>query len=148
VPIPQVLPTIPLGVPPVGRRLTEGRAAEAVALLAAAPYQLLAKISQASIVSGHGLVAELRNGPSLYFGGATALPAKWAAATAVISHPGSAGASYIDVTDPSRPVAGADGGTSTGAGASSSQAGSTSPGGATSSATGSSSGLLSGSTGG
>jgi hypothetical protein len=34
------------------------------------------------------------------------MDAKWAAATAVLAEPTSAGASYIDVTDPSRPAAG------------------------------------------
>ncbi len=58
------LPTIPLSVPPVGRRLKEGRAAEEVALLGAAPYQLLPKISQVTIAVPHGLVAQLRDGPS------------------------------------------------------------------------------------
>jgi cell division protein FtsQ len=101
------LPTIPLSVPPVGRRLSEGRAADAVSLLAAAPYQLLAKIQQVTILAGHGLVAQIRSGPSLYFGDGTRLAAKWAAATAVLADPGSAGASYIDVTDPERPAAGA-----------------------------------------
>jgi cell division protein FtsQ len=101
------LPTIPLSVLPVGRRLSEGRAGEAVALLAAAPYQLLPKISQVTFVTGHGLVAQLRGGPSLYFGNAGRLAAKWNAATAVLADTGSAGAAYIDVSDPGRPAAGA-----------------------------------------
>jgi cell division protein FtsQ len=101
------LPTIPLSVAPVGSRLAEGRAGDAVALLAAAPYQLLPKISQATTVAGHGLVAQLRNGPSVYFGAATRLAAKWVAAREVLADPGSAQAVYIDVTDPSRPAAGA-----------------------------------------
>jgi cell division protein FtsQ len=103
------LPTIPLSVPPVGRRLSEGRAAESVALLAAAPNRLLAKVEQATIIAGHGLVAQLRGGPSLYFGDATQLGAKWAAVSEVLADPGSSGASYIDVTDPGRPAAGAGG---------------------------------------
>jgi cell division septal protein FtsQ len=101
------LPAIPLSVFPGGRHLHEGRAADAVALLAAAPERLLSKISQVTVVSGHGLVAQLRNGPSLYFGDAARLRAKWVAATAVLGDPGSAGAAYIDVSDPSRPAAGA-----------------------------------------
>jgi hypothetical protein len=123
------LPAIPLSVPPVGRRLSEGRAADAVALLAAAPYQLLAKIEQATIVAGHGLVAQLRNGPSLYFGDPTRLAAKWAAATEVLADAGSAGATYIDVTDPERPAAGAgstpNSGTGAGSAADTTGAGST-----------------------
>jgi cell division protein FtsQ len=116
------LPTVAVSVPPVGRRLPAGRAANAVALLAAAPYQLLAKISQVTTVAGHGLTAQLRNGPSIYFGDRTGLAAKWMAVTAVLADPGSAGASYIDVTDPERPAAGAGsgGGTSSGTSASAS----------------------------
>jgi cell division protein FtsQ len=111
------LPTIPISVPPVGRRLREGRAAEAVALLAAAPYQLLPRISQVTTVAGHGLVAELRNGPSLYFADTSRLAAKWTAVTEVLANQGSAGASYIDVTDPTRPAAGAGSGSGSGSGA-------------------------------
>jgi cell division protein FtsQ len=111
------LPTIPLGVPPGGSRLSEPGALHAVALLAAAPYQLLAHISQVTTVSSHGLVAQLRNGPSIYFGDATRLAVKWVAASAVLADAGSTGAVYIDVTDPERPAAGAGstGAASTGA---------------------------------
>jgi cell division protein FtsQ len=101
------LPAIPLKVPPGGDRLSEPDALHAVALLAAAPYAILARVVQVTTVAGHGLVAELRNGPSIYFGDATRLSAKWIAATAVLSDPGSAGALYLDVTDPGRPAAGA-----------------------------------------
>ena len=104
------LPVIPLAVPPVGRHLNMGRAAKAVAVLAAAPFQLLSKISQVTSASGHGLVAQLRSGPAVYFGDTSQLRAKWLAATAVLADPSSAGASYIDVTVPSRPAAGAAGG--------------------------------------
>jgi cell division protein FtsQ len=101
------LPLIPLRVPPGGTRLTEPGAVQTVALLAAAPYPLLAKISQVTTVSGHGLVAQIRGGPSVYFGGAADLTAKWSAVSALLADSGSAGALYIDVTDPQRPVAGA-----------------------------------------
>ncbi|MGO9882967.1 MAG: cell division protein FtsQ/DivIB [Solirubrobacteraceae bacterium] len=100
------LPPIPLRVPPGGRQLT-GYPLNEVQLLGAAPYQLLARISGVSDGSAHGLVAELRNGPSVYFGDPSQLGAKWAAATAVLASSGSAGAVYIDVTDPDRPAAGA-----------------------------------------
>jgi cell division protein FtsQ len=107
------LPVIPLNVAPVGRRLADQKAEHAVAVLAAAPYQLLPRISQVTTAAGHGLVADLRSGPSLYFGDATNLRAKWAAAIAVLADSGSVGASYIDVTDPSRPAAGAGSAAST-----------------------------------
>ena len=48
----------------------------------------------------------LRDGPQLYFGDAGRLTAKWDSAVAVLANSSSAGAAYIDVTDPSRPAAG------------------------------------------
>ncbi len=100
------LPTIPLAVSPGGAHVS-GPALQVVQLLAAAPYQLLAKVSQASDGSAHGLEAQLRNGPKLYFGDDGNLGAKWASAAAVLADSGSAGADYIDVTVASRPAAGA-----------------------------------------
>ena len=101
------LPTISLPSPPGGTRLTRGEGLEVVALLAAAPYQLLPHVAQASSTAAHGLVAQLRDGPSIYFGDASDLEVKWSAATAVLADGGSDGADYIDVTDPQRPAAGA-----------------------------------------
>jgi len=100
------LPVVPLPVPPGGPRLT-GAALEAIKLLAAAPRQLLARISQVTTMPGHGLVAKMSGGPTVYFGDASRARAKWIAASAVLADPGSAGAAYIDVTDPIRPAAGA-----------------------------------------
>ncbi len=105
------LPTISLGVPPGGTHLTGYPLTEA-RLLAAAPYQLLAKVSQVSDGAAHGLVAQLRNGPDVYFGDSSRLGLKWTAVTDVLANAGSAGAVYIDVTVPSRPVAGAAAATS------------------------------------
>jgi cell division protein FtsQ len=102
------LPTIPLGVAPGGTHLT-GWALGAVALLAAAPYQLLPHISEVVNAPDHGLTAELRNGPSVYFGSTRQLVAKWTAATAVLADKTSAGAEYVDVSDPARPAAGVTG---------------------------------------
>ncbi len=100
------LPTIPLRVPPGGTKLSEPRALGALAVLAAAPYAMLARITQVSTIGGHGLVVQLRGGPSIVFGDSGRLAAKWTAATAVLGDSGSAGATYIDVTDPGRPAAG------------------------------------------
>jgi cell division protein FtsQ len=108
------LPAIPLRVVPGGTRVSDPQARAALAVLAAAPYQLLSRISQVSTDPSHGLVAQLRSGPSIYFGNASRLSAKWIAATAVLADAGSAGASYIDVTDPERPAAGADSSSSSG----------------------------------
>lgn len=101
------LPVIPVEVPPVGRRLTEPSATAVVSLLAAAPYRLLSRIAGVTRVAGHGLVAQVRAGPSIYLGDRTAARAKWIAASEVLGDPGSAAAAYIDVTDPAHPAAGA-----------------------------------------
>lgn len=116
-PVSSALPLIPLTVPPVGSRLTEPEGARSVALLAAAPYAILARISQVSRVAGHGPTAQVRGGPSIYFGDMSDLGAKWMAAVRVLGDPSSAGASYIDVSDPTRPAAGAAADGSTGASA-------------------------------
>jgi cell division protein FtsQ len=100
------LPTIPLQSLPGGSRVTERPALNALTLLANAPTRLEARISQVSTTSAHGLVVQLRNGPSLYFGDLSDVDAKWIAATEVLADPGSAGATYVDVSEPSRPAAG------------------------------------------
>jgi len=115
------LPVIALRVPPGGPKLT-GYALSEVRLLAAAPYQLLPKIGGVSDGSPTGLVAQLHDGPSIYFGGGDRLRAKWSAAAAVLASSGSAGAVYIDVSDPNRPAAGA--GTDSSASSSSTSTGS------------------------
>jgi len=102
----RTLPVIPLAVPPGGETLTEPGARAALTVLAAAPYRMLAHIQQATNSAAHGVIVNLRNGPSVYFGDPSELGAKWAATLAVLSNPASAGASYIDVTDPRRPAAG------------------------------------------
>ncbi|MBV9837116.1 MAG: FtsQ-type POTRA domain-containing protein [Solirubrobacterales bacterium] len=105
------LPVVPLASAPAGPRLS-GEALAEVEVLAAAPRQLLSRVSQVSIASDYGLVARVRAGPSIYFGQATQLAGKWTAAAEVLADAGSAGADYIDVSDPQRPAAGAgpDGG--------------------------------------
>jgi cell division protein FtsQ len=100
------LPSIALSVPPGGTKLTDPGSRAAVAALAAAPYQLLAKISQVQPGGAHGLVAQLKDGPQVYLGDSSSLGAKWSALVAVLGDPGSAGAAYIDVTNPRRPAAG------------------------------------------
>ena len=116
------LPTISLSVPPGGSRLTDPAALAEVRALAAAPYQLLGHIQLMTTASGHGLTAQLRHGPVIYLGDASHMAAKWAAALAVLADAGSAGAGYIDVTDPGRPAAGAQAATGSPAPASTSGA--------------------------
>jgi cell division protein FtsQ len=106
VPAPASLPAIPVRVLPGGNRVSQPGTRNAVAVLAAAPYQFLGRITQVITMPAHGLVVQLRDGPTLYFGAATRLDAKWAAVIAVLADHSSAGARYIDVTDPVRPAAG------------------------------------------
>jgi cell division protein FtsQ len=99
------LASIPVSVPPGGTRLTDGATQGAVAVLAAAPGWLRVRVTEVSSTTAHGLVAAMRNGPEIYFGGAGELRAKWMAVAAVLADPSSQGAAYIDVTVPSRPAA-------------------------------------------
>jgi cell division protein FtsQ len=126
------LPEIPVKTLPGGSQVTDPTALSALALLSSAPARLFARISRVTTNYYHGLVVQLRSGPAIYFGDASAEDAKWAAATQVLADPSSAGASYIDVTDPAHPAAGvgaqavaAAGLASTGSTTSGSSAGST-----------------------
>jgi cell division protein FtsQ len=100
------LPTVPLPSIPGGSRVTDQTALHALALLAATPERLEPKISQVTTSSPRGLVVQLRSGPDIYFGTASGFRAKWASAVAVLAAPASAGATYIDVSDPAMPAAG------------------------------------------
>ncbi len=102
------LPTVALSSVPTGTKITQPQARGAIAVLAAAPYALLAHVVDATSSSSHGVIVQLRNGPQLYFGPTTELNSKWDAVVAVLQNSGSDGASYIDVTDPDRPAAGAN----------------------------------------
>jgi cell division protein FtsQ len=110
------LPTITLPSLAGGGQVT-GVAREDVGVLAAAPYALIPRIASASVTSGLGLTVTLRSGPMIVFGADGQLAEKWRSAIAVLAATSSAGASYIDVTSPSRPAAGAGSDTATGAGA-------------------------------
>jgi cell division protein FtsQ len=109
------LASIPVSAPPGGPRVTAGATRNAVAVLAAAPLWLRARVAQVSTTTANGLVAEMHDGPQIYFGDAGELRAKWMAVAAVLADPGSEGAAYIDVTVPERPaVAGVAGASSSG----------------------------------
>lgn len=99
------LPTIAMTVAPGGATLS-GAPLQEAELLADAPSALLPRIASTQLSSSHGLTAALRGGPQLYFGGSGQLTAKWYSAVAVLANSSSAGAAYIDVSDPSRPAAG------------------------------------------
>ena len=101
------LPTIQLAAPPGGPRLVARSALQELHAARTAPRALLPRITLISVDRGPGLVVRLQDGPVVYLGEDRGLRAKWSAAVAVLGDPGSVGASYIDVTDPGRPAAGA-----------------------------------------
>jgi cell division protein FtsQ len=87
------LPEIPVRLLPGGSQVTDRSTLDALALLSVTPARLLSRIAQVTDGSAHGLVVELRSGPSIYFGDASSLDAKWAAATEVLADSSSAGRS-------------------------------------------------------
>ena len=101
------LPTIQLAAPPGGPRLVTAAALEELHAARSAPQALVSRITLIAIARGSGLVVRLHDGPAVYLGDDQGLRAKWTSAVAVLGDPGAAGASYIDVTDPRRPAAGA-----------------------------------------
>jgi len=104
----RVLPDWPARTLPLiqGGRASGGAIAAddrtAVRILAAAPTALRARVVRVE----RGTVVRLARGPALLFRSATRVRAKWAAATAVLADPSSAGATWIDLRRPGQPVAG------------------------------------------
>jgi cell division protein FtsQ len=100
------LPEVPVASIPARGRIPDGPARDRVQVAAAAPPHLRSRVESISIEHGRGVVAQLRDGPVIIFGRPVELRHKWAAAAAVIAERSSAGAEYIDVRMPERPVAG------------------------------------------
>jgi cell division protein FtsQ len=100
------LPTVHVAALPPGARVAEGSTRDRVAVAGAAPPRLLARVATISVQHGRGAVALLQHGPVIIFGRPVELARKWAAAAAVLAQHSSAGATYIDVRMPERPVAG------------------------------------------
>jgi cell division protein FtsQ len=88
-----------------GGRLTSRRGRAAVAVMGAAPEGLRSYV-QGIQFGPDGMRVTLRNGPLLDFGDGARARAKWIAAARVLGDPRGAGASYLDVRVPERPVAG------------------------------------------
>ena len=104
-PAPATLPTLAIPAANAGGRLTARRSLAAMAIMAAAPSSL--RPSVAGLDFGvDGIQLSLANGPTVEFGGAERPRAKWAAIAAVLADARAAGASYLDVRAPERPVAG------------------------------------------
>jgi cell division septal protein FtsQ len=107
------LPTVPLRYQPGGDQLVTMGSKAALMVLAAAPYAFLVHVQSATSTAAHGVIVQLRHGPQVYFGATDQLAEKWAATLSVLANSTSAGAAYIDVTDPAHPGAGASGSTGT-----------------------------------
>jgi cell division protein FtsQ len=102
---PRSLPAIPMRYLPTGSRLTNPGTLRALAIVAAAPAGLRARVAGVARGKG-GLRATLRGGGTVVFGGPNLLAAKWLVAAAVLRDPSARGARYLDVRIPRRPVAG------------------------------------------
>jgi cell division protein FtsQ len=88
-----------------GDRLDDPGALGAIAILAAAPPVLRKRVTRVQY-AGKGLMVNLRNGPTVYFGTQNRPVAKWMAAARVLAEPSAAGAVYLDVRTPDRVAAG------------------------------------------
>jgi cell division septal protein FtsQ len=84
----------------------DGEALAAARVLGAAPGPLQGQVDNARIDGEHGVVVEVTGGIELRFGDPVNAEDKWRAATAVLADPSLTSATYIDLSVPSRPVAG------------------------------------------
>ena len=103
------LPQLPAAVDADAGRITDPEALAALAVADAAPPDLAARlelIEHDELGELGELEATLAGGLLVLLGDETRLEAKWAAAAAVIAAGAAAGAGYIDVTVPGRPVVG------------------------------------------
>jgi cell division protein FtsQ len=99
------LPSIRAETAPAGERVSDPRTRAALAVAAAAPAPLLARVDH--IWTGaDGLMLNLREGPDLIFGDESDAARKWAAAARVLAEPSAVGATYLDVRVPERVAAG------------------------------------------
>jgi len=110
--------------PAAGQRVSSPSQLAALTVLGAAPAPL-AKLIVRAFAGPYGLTVAMRNGLLAYFGDAGRPHAKWLSLARVLADPSSAGASYVDVRQPSRPAAGFPAGVGSSAASVSAAAGST-----------------------
>ena len=103
---PEGLPLLRMEKPAAGDRVTDPRTLRALLVAGAAPGEFAQRIERVSEGPEQGIVIELRDGPEVIFGDADYAVEKWLAAVRVLADAGAAGATYIDVRLPERPVAG------------------------------------------
>jgi len=104
--VPEGLALLRMDEPAVDGRVTDPRTLRALLVAGAAPGGFPQRIDRVSEGPEQGIVIELEDGPEIIFGDADLAVEKWAAAARVMADADAAGASYIDVRLPERPVAG------------------------------------------
>jgi cell division protein FtsQ len=92
--------------PIVDGRVSDPRTLRALLVAGAAPAGMAQRIERIGEGPEQGITLELRDGPEIIFGDADFAVEKWTAAARVLADPDAAGATYIDVRLPERPVAG------------------------------------------
>jgi cell division protein FtsQ len=103
---PEGLALVRMEKPVVDGRVSDPRTLRALLVAGAAPAGMAQRIERLSEGPEQGIVLELRDGPEIIFGDADLAVEKWTAAARVMADPDAAGATYIDVRLPERPVAG------------------------------------------
>jgi cell division protein FtsQ len=99
------LPVVASKEPLADGRVQDRKALAALRVAAAAPPELRAR-SERVFWDDDGIALELRNGPDLIFGDASAAHDKWRAAARVLAEESSAGATYLDLRVPKVVAAG------------------------------------------
>ena len=103
---PEGLALVRMEKPMAQGRITDPSTLRALLVAGAAPAGMAQRIERLSESPEKGIALELRDGPEIIFGDADFAVEKWTAAARVLADPDAAGATYIDVRLPERPVAG------------------------------------------
>lgn len=103
---PEGLPLLRTEKPATDSHVTDPRTLRALLIAGAAPAGFPQRIARVSEGPEQGVVVALEDGPEIIFGDADLAVQKWTAAVRVLADGDSAGATYVDVRLPERPVAG------------------------------------------
>ena len=105
-PTPGALPTVRAHGGLKGQRLGDPVALAGARVAGTAPPALRRRLDEVHRDSDRGLVATMREGPELVFGGTRRLREKWTAAARVLADQDAQGAAYVDLRVPGRPAVG------------------------------------------
>jgi cell division protein FtsQ len=103
---PEGLPLLRTEKPATDGHVTDPRTLRALVIAGAAPAGFPQRVARVSEGPEQGIVVALEDGPEIIFGDADLAVQKWTAAVRVLADGDAAGATYIDVRLPERPVAG------------------------------------------